>query len=487
MADELKDALATTEDQPFDDAPATTEDQPATTEDQLSDDTLPAVPSTQPLPSISEAPRALVTTVDAPRLHDVRIILAGWMRALPGRASNYLAEHRLVALSVAVACAIVALVGVAWGIDAAQMPPDDLVTADARQQLTAPSHVASNYEADDPLVVASVDIERKQASDTRNDARDVTVGVTFANASMESHAEGQMTYVRDGDTWTCIATSMGKASHHALAGVDQRQVLAHIDDLFQVADTDESGESLSGLYRNATFEVVDEQFDEAAQTDQLTIHCLTQGTFASYECDLNALFRFAPASGAWELAEATASEGAKDLGFGPLVGTWHGIFTSQDSLGGKCLAARSAGLTVEVTSAAMLPDGDARIEGRVTGVAHCHPEPESDADDSEQDLMLEAAPFSGHISTGEVDLDVISLLAGNDPKQDAAGIVFDCAVQDLAEGTVELTLTFGQADAPDAASAALATSHSYESTLLGLFPYQRDARYVDHFTLEKTG
>ena len=52
-------------------------------------------------------------------------------------------------------------------------------------------------------------------------------------------------------------------------------------------------------------------------------------------------------------------------------------------------------------------------------------------------------------------------------------------------GRVTLTLTFGQADAPDAATAALTSTHAYQDYFLLFMPYQRQARFVDHFTLEK--
>ena len=443
---------------------------------------------TQPMPEPVEAPRpsAPSPSVDTPRLRDVGATFAGWARGRAAAAGAFLGSHRPVALALALACVGIILAGVLWGIDATQTPTDEQIRADAQERLAAPAHTASPYEPDKPLMLQSLEIGRKQTSGTRHDACDVSAEAVFSNGSIESRADAQLTYVRKGDTWTCTAATVGKASHRALTGISQERALSQLETLLQAADDAES-ESLVGLYRDASASIADESFDADAQTDQLTLHCVSQGTFVSYECDLTARFRFASASGAWELASATVSDGARDLSFAPLVGTWQGTFARQEAEVGKCLSARNAGLTVTVEHAELTQDGDARISGTLTGMAHFHATLADDVDATEGDTPLEAVPFTGALSSGYRELDIISLLAGNNPTSDAAGIVFDCTTQDLAEGRVTLTLTFGQADAPDAASATLTSTHAYEDYILLFVPYQREARFVDHFTLEKVG
>ena len=443
--------------------------------------------STKPFPEPVEAPRpeAPAPTVDAPQLRDVGAAFGEWFRGRTAAAGAFLSTHRRVALVLALACVGAILAMVLWGIDAAQTPSDEQILSDARDRLSAPAHTASAYEVDKPLVFQSAEVVRKQTSGTRHDACDVSIEAVFGNGSIESRADAQLTYVRKDDAWTCSAATVGKASHRALAGVSQERVLGQMGDLLKAADTDSDDESLASLYRDARIEVADEAFDADAQTDVLTLHASSTGTFVSYECDLTARFRFASASGAWELVHAQASDNARDLSFAPLVGTWRGTFAHQQAEVGKCLAAGSEGLTVVIEHAALTEGGGARIDGTVSGVAHLHPDLDEDADTTEGDRTLEAVPFSGTLSTGDRDLDVISLLAGNNPKSDAAGIVFDCTAQDLTEGRVTLTLTFGQADAPDAATAALTSTHAYQDYFLLFMPYQRQARFVDHFTLEK--
>jgi hypothetical protein len=331
-----------------------------------------------------------------------------------------------------------------------------------------------------------VEIADKRPSENRSDGCTVSLTVSFANADIETRADAQLDYVRQDDGFTCTAATVGAASHRALRAVSEQAVLGNIGELLQAAEPDDGRTSLSRIYRDAQVEVSSSDFDDVAQTCSYVLHLESAGAFVAYECDLTAHFRFAAASGAWELADATVSEGAKDLGLHPLVGTWQGNFASQESASGRCLAARDAGLVVKVSEATPTENG-ATIAGTVSGVAHLHEPLEADADASEGDLTMEDIPFSGTLSTGDVELDVIALLAGNQPKREDAGLVFNCVTQDVTGGTVALTLTFGMASAPDAATATLTCTHPYQDTILLLLPVQSEARWVDHFTLEKVG
>lgn len=492
------------DDVPEDDAPPST-DEPAATEGEdapLSDfkgadiprreaeshepATAPMPTATAKLPGTVEAPdQDEPAPDDTPQLRDVGSTLMGWLRGRAQAASAFVSTHRVLLVLISLACMLGVLAVVLFGIDASKMPPDELIKRDAQTRLVPPSYTVGPYADDNPLVLESVEIEGKHNSGSQRDACDVNVVATFTNPGMETQADALLTYTRKGDEWTCIEATVGKASHHATAGVSQQRVIEQVDTLLQEADTAEGSEPLSALYHGATVEVVGDNFNEEAQTDALILHCSSNGTFVSYECDLTVHFRFAPASGAWELVEAFVSDGARDLGFGPLLGTWTGTFTSQKSSSAKCLAARTNGLTVNVTRAQMTDDGGATIEGTLSGIAHLHADLEADADATEGDADLSEVPFTGTLSSGDVEQDVIGLLAGNNPKRSQAGIVFDCTTQDIAGGVVTLTLEFGQAKAPDAASATLTTTYSYEDTFLLVMAYQREAKFVDSFTLEK--
>ena len=379
-----------------------------------------------------------------PSIGDVGATFVDWLRGRAQAARSFAATHKWT-FALAALCVVAAIAGIAyWNARASRMPSDEQIRVDASSRLAAPSYTQSDYAIDEPLALTGIEVEQKSLSDTRRDACVVDVVATFANAGMETRADARLTYVREGDVWTCSAASMERASHHAVAGVDQQKVVEHVGALLAAADQDEASESLSSLYHNAAVEVTSEEFDEEEQVDTVVLHCASTGTFVRYECDLTAHFRFAPAAGA-------------------------------------------SGLTVTVTEAQLTDNGGASIKGTLSGVAHMHANLAKDADTTDGDLVLQDTAFTGSLSSGEVDLDVIDLLAGNNPKRDDAGLVFTCTTPDVAAGEVTLTLTFGQSNAPDAATATLTSKHAYDDTILLLIPYQREARFTDHFTLEKVG
>lgn len=493
-------------DAPAPEVPETAEDEidPSIPRRDLTSDeaTIPMPEATQPSPVLADATEPVASAGkrrnaadtaaprmqvgDTPSLGDIGQALVAWLRGRTQAVGQLLAGHRLVAGLAALACVALVLVAVLHGIRSSKMPSDDQIREDALTLLKAPSHTTGAFDTDDPMPLQEVEVVSKHSSPSRSDGCVIDVMATFASSDIETRADAQLDYVREGDTWTCTAATIGSSSHRALAAVREQLARDGMEELLQAAeDPDDDRTSLAKLYRDATVQVTDSIFDEEAQTCRYVLHLESGGTFVAYECDLTADFRFAAASGAWELAQSHVSKGAKDLGLHPLVGTWQGTFASQDADGGKCLASRGAGLTVTITQAETTDDGGAAVKGTVSGVAHLHAPIGADADATEGDLALDNAPFSGSISSGDIDLDVIDLLAGNQPKRQDAGLVFDCTIQDMSGGSVALTLTFGLASDPGAATATLASTHPYEETFLLIIPYQAEARFVDYFSLEK--
>ena len=429
----------------------------------------PTITSTLRLPRVE--PSSQPDSPD-PKLRDVNRDFARWLRNRAGAAGTYLSTHAKLVGLVALALVAFVLGVVLLGMNASKMPTDAQIAADARSMLTAPTYTAGDFAEARELALNLVEVESKQHSNTRDDACDVYVTATFSNDSVETQANATLTYVREGDTWTCTAANTGNASHRALAGVSEQRVLAAIDTLLEEADNpDDERPSLVSLYNGANVQVVDSALAEDGQQENMTLHCQSTGAFVCYECELLAHFKFAPASGAWELASVQVSDGAKDLGFSPLVGTWTGTFRSQEADGGKCLSAREGGLTVEVTRATSAEDGGASIEGTLSGTAHLHPALTEDADATDGDLQLDAVPFTGALQTGD--------------GSGEGGIVFVCTTQDTVGGSVSLLLSFGSSKAPDSATATLVSKHSYQDTFAWIIPFMREARFTDTFTLEK--
>ena len=445
---------------------------------------LEKVNTTVRLPAVTEAP-SMNGRTEEPQLSDVADTFVLWLQGRINALGSFLTRHRLAAALAGLACVAAILVAVLLGLDASKVPPEELIKNDAQALLTAPTYTVGNFASDDPLVLQAVDITSIRESDEVKGASEVEVLATFTNPVMETRADARLVYQRKGDEWACIDSSVGKASHHATAGVNQQLVVKHVAELLRKADTRSDSEGLASLYRNAEIEITNEEFSEESQTDIVELHCTSGGTFVDYECDLTARFRFVPASGAWELAEAAVSDGAYDLGFSPLLGTWKGTFASQQSSSYKCLAAREAGIGLTITQAAPTTDGSAIVEGTLSGIAHMHADLDSDAAATEGDAPLEAVPFSGTLQSSTDADDILELLM--EPESESAGIVFNCTVQDVTGGSVELTLTLGQADDPDAATATLTSTYVYRDTFLLLVPYDRQSSFVDTFVLQKEG
>ena len=460
-------------------------DTPEWTEDEPQEPVaLEKVNTTVRLPAVVDSPTA-GKPGEEPQLSDVADTFALWLHGRLNAVGAFLSTHRLTAALAGLACVAAILVAVLLGLDATKVPPEELIKNDARALLAAPDYTVGSYASDDPLVLQAVDITSIRESEEVKGASEVEILATFSNPVMETRADARLTYQRKGDKWTCIDSSVGNASHHATAGVDQHLVVEHVADLLQKADTRSDTEGLATLYRNANVEITSEEFSEETQTDVVMLHCASGGTFVDYECDLEARFRFVPASGAWELAEATVDDGAYDLGFSPLLGTWKGTLSNQQSSSYKCLAAREAGISITITQAATTPDGSAMVEGTLSGIAHLHADLDTDATTTEGDTPLEGVPFSGTLHSSAGTDDILELLL--EPEPENAGIVFDCTVQDVTGGSVSLTLTLGQANDPDAATATLTSTYIYRDTFLLVVPYDRQSSFADTFVLQKEG
>lgn len=440
-------------------------------------------PLPQPTPSPEATPSEQAPNTDNPSLKDVGTTFVRWLRTWVQATKQQVTQHRMTTIAIGLACVAALAIVALLNLKAHETPSDEQIISDASAQLSVPAHAQSPYLPDEPLSLQSIAVVEKERSQTRKDACDVEVVATYSNEHIETRAEGQLTYVKGNDGWTCTAAAIDKSSHYAKTGVVGDLILANIGELLAAADTNDDRESLVSLYRNANLTLTREEFDEEKQTEDISIHCTSSGTFVSYACDLDAHLRFVPASGAWELASASASDGAKDLGFDPLIGTWKGTFASQSSSSSKCLAAQAQGISITITKANMLQDGGASIEGTVTGTAHLHPDLRKDADSTDGDLTLEETPFTGKLAAREAGDGSFDWLLGSG--DGPAGIVFECSLPDVANGSITLTLELGSATAPDAATATLTSHNLYEDSILLFMRYTREAVFADTFTLEK--
>lgn len=397
-----------------------------------------------------------------------------------GKLASLAGRHRVAVVAV-VAVALVALVSaalLAFGAlaDASDLPSDELVAQDAAKRVTAPPYSPGSYGGDGVLVFRGIEVIARDRVDAIEGAPSegadafatVTVIATFSSGSMRAEKSAVLGFARVGGSWVAAGSEEGgTTAWHALSGVDQGRVLAGMSSLLSRAGDSggEAGPSLSGIYSGGTFEVVEEEFDEGAQSDRLVISCSRTDGFVSYSCELAATFTLRPASGQWELVDATASEGATTPSLDAVVGTWSGTFQSQSTEGTRCLAAREGGLEVVVTgydAAGATPT----ITGSVTGIAHYHAHPSSDAASCEGDLAVADVPFTARLVSDE------------------GGLTFSATLPQDVDGTLELTLRFGTEERPDEVEAVLKTTYPHTKTVI-FFPVEETLTYEDVFLLNR--
>lgn len=457
----------------------------ADTFDEALDDALPQAPL-DPQPAVSTIPSPAQTArlplindpssnvtpeggSETPSLGDVRSVLHGWLRGRIHAVRTFLGARRAIVACLAALCVagLAALAYSAW--DATRTPSRELIEAYVQEHLGEPPRVegAGPFAPQDPLALSSVEVVDARPSTTRRDASDVQVALVYANDVQEARVDERLTYVRAGDTWNCTASTTGNVSYHALAGVNQQQVIEQLGTLFEEADADAgSASSLATLYQTAEAEVVDEQFDKAEQTDRLSLRCTSRQGFATYACGLTADFRFVPASGAWELVEVAASEDAESPHYDALVGTWQGTFVGQEADGARCLSAQEQGLTIAIDEVTGQPSNGMTVTGTVSGTVHAHDALVQDVERREGDELIDGIAFTAELTRGSDGLTFSGPVAYPDGSEKTKAI---------------LTLTFGTSDDPTAAQATLATAHTYQGVFFFL---SRTAHFADTYTLE---
>nr|WP_314639518.1 hypothetical protein [uncultured Olsenella sp.] len=402
-----------------------------------------------------------------PRPEDGLVARAG---AGAARAGALLAAHRLAALLTGAAIALLVVVGTLLSPVMAGTPDATRVRADALAHTPVPTHDGGPWNHDGVLIATDAQLREKSTEASGGISARTTV--TYSDGSVEASWDAILLYQRSDGSWELESIDVPQAaSWRPTSGPDQQKLLASLEALLTRAEArldsrgDDGEESLANLYRDCEASVTNDELDVAARLDKMTVRCSKQEGFASRNCDLSLTLRFVTASGVWELTDVSVSDGAKELGYEPLKGSWSGSFRTQSSSGHKCLSGRDAGLRLSIDEVATSGD-TTMIAGTLDGVAHFHPEPERDSTGCDGDSALESLAFTGTLQDG------------------SDGLVFDCETADDVRGSVSLRLEFGNAQNPSAATATLVSTHDYQDSFL-LVPYQRTARYEDEFVLRK--
>lgn len=429
----------------------------------------PPVDATAPRPAAAEG---------TPRLRDVGSAAAGYLRGRAALLASLARRHRGAALALGLlALAAVVLLGLAL-FRALAVPDAATIEGDAREALVTPEHTGGTYGTDATLVRQGVDVRSVTRSQTAPEGTSPQFGAAgYATAEVVVSYSGQgvtadqgatLSYALVDGAWTLLpgAANAG-VTWRATTGVDQTKVLNNTHLLLARADEADGTEpALAELYADSSATIDREEFDEAAQTDTLELVCTRAEAYETYECRLTVTFSFSQTSGQWGVSRVEVSENARERNLDALVGTWAGAFQSQQTDGGKCLAARETGLTVEVLGWSEAEGGSATISGYVSGVAHYHANPGDDAASCAGDMTLGEVPFTARLEDGE------------------AGLSFVAELPEDLGGHATLTLRFGTEEDPSAVVAQLRSEFTYDDAIL-FIPYERTATYTDSFAVTR--
>lgn len=414
---------------------------------------------------------------DSPRLRDVTGTFGSYVRGRRDALAGFVRTHRAAtALLAVLAVAAVAALAIAF-VQAGAVPGAEVVREDALARLSAPAYSSGTYGHDDVLVAREADVRSLARSGSASDDASAQFGasgyasaevvVSYTGSFVSANQGATLEYACVDGTWAGIGEARDvQVAWSASTGVDQEKVVRNVHLLLGRADEQATGDgdespSLVELYDGAKAQVTSEVFDSEAQTDTLEIRCERAAGYYSYTCDLTVSFAFRSAGGQWEVTEVSVADGARTRNLGPLMGTWEGTFQSQQTDGGKCLAAREAGLIVTIGEAS-----EDELSGTVSGLAHYHEHPSDDAAGCEGDLAFENVPFTAKLTGGE-------------------GLTFEAALPEDVDGTATLTLRFGSEDDPDLVTGELKSAYPHTGSFL-FFPVDETLVYTDLFTLRKT-
>ena len=386
-----------------------------------------------------------------------------------GTAARAVRAHGAV-VAVAAVAAVLLAVAAALALRSPGTPPEELVAEDARARLTTPAYAPGAFGNDDVLVARDVEVRSITPAEDGTARAEVLVSYEGSNAVCAEKSATLGYALQDGKWVAAGEPEDVRVSWAATNGISQERLKANIGVVLARADQllgdAGAGASLEELYDGAEVSVEREEFDPEEGTDVLDLVCVRAGLFESYECHMTVTFAFRSASGQWEIEDVQVSEDGRTRSLEPLVGTWSGTFSRQETDGTKCLAARGAGLTLTVEQA-RTEGGISQVSGTASGVAHYHAHPGQDAQGCDGDAVFQDVPFTATL----VD--------------DADGsLVFEATLPEDVDGVVSLTLRLGSAEDPTSATAEVTTTYTHTGSFL-FFPYDETLSYTDVFSLRK--
>lgn len=430
----------------------------------------PPADATERRPPVAPMTGAPDEDAAGPALRDVAGTMGRYLRGRAQAVRDALRAHRIAAAVTAAAALVLIAVGVALALRPPAVPTEELVVGDARTRLTTPEYAPGAFGIDDILVARGVEVRSIVPSDDGTARAEALVTYEGSNAVRAEKSATLGYALRDGEWVATGEPEDVRVSWTPINGISRERLAANMGAVLERADQQLGGSegeaSLEDLYAGAELTVEREEFDPEKGTDVLDLVCTRSGIFESYECHLSVTFSFRSSTGQWEIESVRTSEDGRTRSLAPLVGTWSGTFSRQETDGTKCLAARAAGLVISVDQT-WTEGGVTQVSGSVAGVAHYHAHPAQDAQGCNGDTMFQEVPLTATLVDDE-----------------GGTLVLEATLPEDVDGVVSLTLRLGGPDDPTSATAEVTTSYARTGSFL-FIPYDETLTYTDVFSLRK--
>ncbi len=296
--------------------------------------------------------------------------------------------------------------------------------------------------------------------------------------------------------WTVYSGSSSSKTYTATAGMDRKAVdddlakfnegTSSTSDIIKKAlswTTEETNGvypiHLETIYAGGKAEVVDEKFDQSAQTDTFTISLTKDCAFYSASGTITAVYKFngdGTTGGTWALSSAERDEKTSEVNYDNLIGTWTGSFNDfQFSTFGKCSGASAQPLKVVIES---VDNKTLEVKGKFTGLRHQHGKTaEFKQDSTDGDQVLVDQPFTMSFSSDNVLANMTVSYSGYWLSGEKAA---EYQSEETSEGQMRLWLAFDSTESgeEDKLQAALITVVNGDKL---------DYHWGDRYDLSKVG
>lgn len=413
----------------------------------------------------------------------------------------------VLGLAVAIVLAVIAI----SSIRATDKPTVTQVSSDIANLSTAPTYHPGDFGRTTTLSLDSVDYSEVVRNEDHCNAKGALV---YAGDGIAAREDVSLIYTRQGQGKWKVSGKLvvNKLTWIATKGPDAKKVLEQASVFLQRADLEERAaqkdselddmaegsqsststpqtqsqtkspgapaqqapsaeapepESLFALYRDAKSSLLQEELNADTNDATVVLAFSSKTKFSQRMCHLTIKFHLSSQTGTWEIKSCTADKNARKTSYVPLVGTWKGTYQSQKNDGHACYGASSQPLTLTIGSTQTDEDNVTQVTGTFSGLVHHHGSVPKDVNSSEGDVRQDNISFTATLSESS---DGALKLNYTTPKS--------------AEGTIELTLSFGGDKTPEKATATLTTHYKNEQNFL-VIPYTVTAEFADNYLLSK--